>query len=228
MKNMEKKSKLYIGGAGFAAVVGVIIILLSGLPAQASVTTLNVNVPTGEYRQGDIVDVSIVCVPTQYVKAWECKLNFNNAVLSAIQVEEGDFFSGYETFFNDGIIDNDEGTIINMYNLIIGQGNVTDEGTIVTITFQAVGCGLSDISLYDVGITNETMYIPSDFINSSVFIYSKYDMNCDGVVNLQDIISVALHYGETGEPGWIPEDVYKNGRVGVFDMVLVAVHWGEY
>lgn len=225
---MEKKSKLYIGTAGVTAIVGAIIILLSGFPAQASVTTLIVDVPTGDYRQGDIIDVSVVCIPTQYVKAWECKLNFNNTVLNAIQVEEGDFFSGYQTFFNEGIIDNDDGTIINMYNLIIGQGNVTDEGTIVDITFQAVGYGLSNISLYDVGITNETMYIPSEFIGSSVFIYSPYDMNCDMVVNLQDVMLVALHYGETGDPGWIPEDINKNGRVGVLDMVLVACHWGAY
>ena len=223
---MKKKNIVAISGV--MTVVGVISILLLGTQAQAGVTTLTVNVYPGEYHQGDFIDVDIICMPDSYVKAWECKLNFNNNVLNAVQVEEGNFFSGYQTFFNAGTIDNVQGTIINMYNLIIGQGNVTGEGTIVTITFQAVGYGLCNISLYDVGITNETMYIPSAFINTSVFVYSPYDMNCDRVVNLQDIIAVALHYGETGAPGWIPEDVYRNGRIGVFDMVLVAVHWGEY
>jgi len=223
---MKKKS--IVSGVVAVAVATVMSFLLFGMQGQAGVTTLNVNVPTGEYHQGDFIDVSIVCVPTQYVKAWECKLNFNKNVLNAVQVEEGNFFSGYQTFFNEGTIDNVQGTIIDMYNLIIGQGNVTGDGTIVDITFQAVGYGLCNISLYDVGITNETMYIPSAVIDASVFVYSPYDINCDRVVNLQDIIAVALHYGETGEPGWIPEDVYKNGRVGVFDMVLVALHWGEY
>ena len=223
-----KKKNIAAIGSGVVAVAVVMSALLFGMQGQAGVTTLNVNVPTVEYHQGDIIDVSIVCVPTQYVKAWECKLNFNKNVLNAVQVEEGNFFSGYQTFFNEGIIDNVNGTIINMYNLIMGQGNVTGDGTIVDITFHAVGYGLCNISLYDVGITNETMYIPSTFIDSSVFVYSPYDINCDRVVNLQDIIAVALHYGETGEPGWIPEDVYRNGRVGILDMVLVALHWGTY
>lgn len=223
-----KKKNIAAIGTGVVAVAVVMSALLFGTQAQAGVTTLTVNVYPGEYHQGDLIDVSIVCMPDSYVKAWECKLSFNNDVLHAVQVEEGGFFSGYQTFFNEGIIDNVQGTIINMYNLIVGQGNVTGEGAIVDVTFQAVGYGLCNISLYDVGVTNETMYIPSEVINASVFVYSPYDINCDQVVNLQDLIAVALHYGETGDPGWITEDVDGNGRIGVFDMVLVAVHWGAY
>jgi hypothetical protein len=228
--SIEVSSKLkgLASAGGILSVAVVIGILLFGTQGQAGVTTLTVNVITGEYRQGDTINVSIVCVPDSYVKAWECKLNFNDNVLNAIQVEEGNFFSGYDTFFNAGIIDNNNGTIINMYNLIMGQGNVTGVGTLVDITFHAVGCGLSNISLYDVGVTNETMYVLSEFINTSVFIYSQYDMNCDQVVNLQDIILVACHYGETGEPGWIPEDVDEDGEIRIIDLVLVLLHWGEY
>jgi hypothetical protein len=222
------KLKGLASAGGILSVAVVIGILLFGTQGQAGITTLTVNVTTGEYHQGDNINVSIICTPDSYVKAWECKLNFNNNVLNAVQVEEGNFFSGYDTFFNAGIIDNTQGTIINMYNLVMGQGNVTGAGIIVNVTFQAIGYGLSNISLYDVGITNETMYIPYEFTNTSVFIYSPYDINCDQVVNLQDVILVAGHYGETGEPGWIPEDVNKDGKIRVIDLVWVVLHWGAY
>lgn len=223
---MKKKNIAAISGIG--AVATVVGILLLATQAQAGMTTLSVNVPTGEYRQGDFINVSIVCNSTDYVKAWECMLNFNNNVLSAVQVYEGNFFSGYDTFFSEGIINNTQGKIINMYDLILGQGNVTGTGTLVNISFQAIGYGLSNISLYNVGVTNETMYIPSTSTNDSIFIYSPYDMNCDKVVNLQDLILVALHYGETGAPGWIPEDVNKDGKVKIIDLILVVFHWGAY
>lgn len=208
-----------------AVVVGV---LLMATQAQAGITTLSVDAPAGEYHQGDLITISIACDTTDYVKAWECKLNFNNNVLNATQVNEGNLFSGYQTFFNEGIINNTQGNIINMYNVILGQGNVTGSGTIVNINFQAIGYGLSEISLYDIGVTNETMYIPSTFTTDSIFIYSPYDINCDQVVNLQDLVLVALHYDETGAPGWIPEDINNDGRVSVIDLVLIVLHWGSY
>lgn len=225
-ENMKKKSIVAISGVGSVAVV--MGILLFATQAQAVITTLSVDVPVGEYRKGDFINVSVICNTTDYVKGWECKLNFNNDVLNAIQVDEGNFFSGYSTFFNEGIINNTQGKIINMYDLILGQGNVTGSGTIVNINFQAVGYGLSNISLYDVGVANETMYILHIINNGSMFIYSPYDMNCDKVVNLQDVILVALHYGETGSPGWIPEDVNNDGKIRLIDLILVVFHWGEY
>lgn len=223
---MNKKGIAAIGSVGTVAVI--MGALLLGIQGQASVTTLNVTIPAGEYRQGDIINISIVCSPATYVKAWECKLSFNKDVLNAVQVQEGTFFSGYQTFFNAGTIDNIQGKIINMYDLVVGPGNVTGSKPIVNITFRAVGYGSSNISLYDVGLTNETMYIPSIFINGSIFVYSPYDMNADKTINIQDILDVANHYGETGVPGWIKEDINKDGEVRVLDLVLVSTHWGAY
>lgn len=32
-----------------------------------------------------------------------------------------------------------------------------------------------------------------------------------------------IHFGETGKPGWIPEDVNKDGIIDVLDMIPIAV-----
>ena len=52
----------------------------------------------------------------------------------------------------------------------------------------------------------------------------NYDVNGDGVVDDADLQCVADHMGETGPPGWIPEDVNKDGVVNVLDLILVGQH----
>ncbi len=79
--------------------------------------------------------VTVQCVPTQPVKAFELKLSFNPSLVRATSVTEGDLFDGYTTFFNAGTIDNSAGRIINIYNLVVGPGNVTGAGSLVIITF---------------------------------------------------------------------------------------------
>lgn len=223
---MKTKNKLVSIGAGVFAVLVATTVFFS-LPVDAS-TTLSIDVPTNEYRVGDTVNVSILCSTSVFVKAWECKLGFDNNVLNADKVVEGDFFSGFSTFFNNGSIDNNDGVIKDLYNLVIGQGNVSGSGTIIDVSFIAIGCGSSDLFLFDVGVTNESMYLSSSVVNGSIFVFSRFDMNCDKTVNLMDILLVASHYGESGVDGWIVEDVNNDGQIRILDLVLVAVNWGSY
>jgi hypothetical protein len=53
------------------------------------------------------------------------------------------------------------------------------------------------------------------------------DVNCDGHVNGLDLILVGQHFGETGAPGWIPEDVDSNGVINVLDILLVILNWTD-
>ena len=52
-----------------------------------------------------------------------------------------------------------------------------------------------------------------------------WDINCDGEVNYDDLALIGLHWGETGAPGWIPEDCILDGTIDVLDMGLVGQHW---
>ena len=53
------------------------------------------------------------------------------------------------------------------------------------------------------------------------------DVNGDGHVNDEDMMLVYDHFGERGTPGWIPEDVYRDGFITVLDMILIGQHWTE-
>ncbi|MEM3464252.1 MAG: hypothetical protein QXL91_05250 [Candidatus Bathyarchaeia archaeon] len=57
-----------------------------------------------------------------------------------------------------------------------------------------------------------------------------YDVTGDGKVGVDDIVTVAQHFGSTpdNDPYWNPlYDVNDDYRVGVDDAVLVAQHFGE-
>ena len=52
----------------------------------------------------------------------------------------------------------------------------------------------------------------------------KADVNADGIVNIQDLVLVASHLGETGLS---PGDVNGDGVVNIQDLVLIASHLGD-
>lgn len=56
-------------------------------------------------------------------------------------------------------------------------------------------------------------------------ISNNTDINCDGVVNILDLIRVVQHWGETGSNGWIVEDVNYDGRIGILDIIVIGQHW---
>lgn len=115
--------------------------------------------------------VNVLCTPDQPIKAFELKLSFDSTLIQANDVIEGDIFDGYPTYFNEGTINNSDGTIINVYGLILGSGNVSDPGILITISFSSDSIsGTSNINLYDVGITNEDGYISISTTNGSVLI----------------------------------------------------------
>jgi hypothetical protein len=67
-------------------------------------------------------------------------------------------------------------------------------------------------------------------VTSSAILFSmphNHDINMDGKQNRLDLNTVKKHYGETGQPGWIREDVDNNGIIQVFDLVTMfeKVNW---
>lgn len=153
---MNRKRALSIGTSLF--IVG-FICLFFNLTSVVAKPTVYIKQDKVVTETGQSIDILIKCHPTTPIKAFEFKVKFNQTLYRAESVTEGDFFSGYQTFFNAGIINNEDGRIINIYNLIVGQGNVTKDGVLVKITFTCLQVQTSPLILYDVGLTNEIQYI---------------------------------------------------------------------
>lgn len=149
------------------------LVLFFGATVAMS-ATVSINPSNQTVSPEETFTVGIYCIPEQPIKAYEFKLSFDASLLRANSVTEGDIFSGYTTFFNSGTIDNTAGTIVNVYGVIIGSGNVSSPGSFATISFTAkTSLSTSLLHLYDVGVTNETEYIPVATNDGNATIYSS-------------------------------------------------------
>jgi len=132
-------------------------------------TLVGVDPVSNTVSPGETFTVNVSCVPGQAIKSFEFGLSFNASLLQANSVSEGNIFDGFDTFFNDGTINNTAGTIVDIYGLIVGAGSVSDAGTFVTISFTVLlTTGVSSLGLSLVGVTNETEYVPVVVSNGTV------------------------------------------------------------
>jgi len=51
------------------------------------------------------------------------------------------------------------------------------------------------------------------------------DINDDGKVNIDDLFLVLSAWGQTGSPGWIPEDLNYDGIINIDDLFIVLGNW---
>jgi hypothetical protein len=153
----------------------VALMLLGGfiplLVEAADPTLVRISPLSQTVSAGQTFTVNVSCTPGRPIKSFEFKVSFNASLLQANAVTEGNIFQGYTTFFNAGTINNSAGTIINVYGLILGAGTVSAPGTFVSLSFTACSAsGTSAVTLYEVGVTNETMYLPIIVTNGSVIL----------------------------------------------------------
>jgi hypothetical protein len=150
----------------------ILVLLMIIIPPPISAdgpTLVQVNPASKTVSAGQTFIISISCTPGQTIKSYELKLSFNTTLLHANTVTEGTIFTGYTTFFNPGTINNTAGTIVDVYGLIVGAGGVTNPGTLVSLSFTAqAASGTTTIGLFDVGITNDTAYVPITVTNGTV------------------------------------------------------------
>lgn len=152
----------------FIAIVFVSVGSFSVIANTISVHPSSTNLVAGESFTIDI-NLSV----DEPVKSFECAVSFTASAFSVLSVVEGDFFDGYDVFFNDGTIDNTHGVVSTLYGLILGPGNVTSDGTLFTLQCKAKNPSsdiTSPVTLSNAGITNESDYLVLSILNSSVFV----------------------------------------------------------
>ncbi len=131
-----------------------------GINNVESTTTISIDPPSQTVSIGEVFTIDVFCVPGKPIKSFEFKLSFDPLLLQANSITEGDIFDGYTTFFNSGTINNNAGNIVDIYGLILGSGNVSNPGTLISISLTAKTTnGYSLLNLYNVGVTNETEYV---------------------------------------------------------------------
>lgn len=119
-------------------------------------TYVNISPYSQTVGTGETFTIDIYVDPGEPINGVAFDLSFNASLIHANQVIEGDLFEPYNTFFNGGVIDNNAGTISNVYGFTYPATNtVEDPGIFCTITFTAQSnMGISILHLYDVCVTD--------------------------------------------------------------------------
>ncbi|MFA5375476.1 MAG: metallophosphoesterase [Dehalococcoidia bacterium] len=89
---------------------------------------------------------------------------------------------------------------------------------------------VADVSLDNSHVT--TVYPPETVfemftLTPAPAIRPDWDLNGDGACNIGDVVVIGLHWGQTGTPGWIPQDINNDGVINIGDVVVIGLHWGE-
>lgn len=52
------------------------------------------------------------------------------------------------------------------------------------------------------------------------------DLNCDGIIDIEDLFIVLSEWGECPDPDDCPADLDGNGVVDVDDLFILLANWG--
>ena len=180
------------------------------------------NTPVGV---GDTFVVTLSAENMIDLAGWQFDVTFDQNVLEAVDVTEGDFLKsdGGNAFFQGGSIDN--GTIRGISGARLAEDGVSGSGVIAQIRFKALAEGDTAVTLNN-HLFGTPDNEPIDVAVAPIQIRIAErrlpaDVTRDGVVNIFDLITVARQLGKS-VPADSPADVNGDGVVNIFDLTLVA------
>jgi hypothetical protein len=148
---MIKEGKMRTLKRNLLAILVVCVIVISP-PLAFAISTVSIQPPVSTVDVGSLLDVIVDISSVTDLYAFQFDIGFDPAVLSAIDVTEGPFLpSGGSTFFLPGTIDNIGGSISFTADSLIGAiPGVSGDGTLATLSFQALALGTSPVDLSNV------------------------------------------------------------------------------
>lgn len=160
----------------FILILEILFVTASGVGGPSTDTRISINPKNLIVNPGENFTVDVYCVPGQPIKAYELKISFNPSRVKAIKVTEGNIFNGFSTFFNKGNVNNNAGTITDIYGLILGSGNVTTPGTFVKISFSSKETsGSFNLDISNVGVTDEIGYVSIETSEGTISVKATND-----------------------------------------------------
>ena len=134
-------------------IFGLIVIIGQAYAADVAV------IPSSQIvTQGESFNLNITINPLgTAIAGAQLNFGFNKSLFRVNGITEGNLFkqNRANTFFNAGTINNSAGTVVNIFNAIIGNYNVSSQGTFITINITSIGnTGMSRINLSNIKISN--------------------------------------------------------------------------
>jgi len=137
----------------------------------------NITSPGKEVAHGEIFDLNISIDPLgTAISGAQLNIAFNGSMFKVNSISEGNLFkqNGATTFFSKGIINNTNGNVDNIFNVIIGNKNVSSHGVFIIVNMTAIGSGGSSwINMSNIKISDpDALSVTVDSTNGSIKINS--------------------------------------------------------
>lgn len=227
-----------------AALLAASLASLAFAPASsaAAATTVTVSPPPGAVSPGSAFTATVVVVPSAAIAGMQFDLAFNPSLVSVTSVQEGPLLNqgGASTFFNPGIIDNEDGTITGVFGAIISPGSsVSVQGTFATITLTARSASgncplsLSNVVVGDTSGTPVTVTVTSgsvSIVNQAPVLAPIGDKVATEGSTLSFTLSASDAEGDslTYSAPSLPDGAALNGVTGAFSWTPAYNQSGPY
>jgi parallel beta-helix repeat protein len=150
----------------------------------------------------------------------ENNIIYNNDIRGSRQYGIELLIADNNLIFNNTLINN-------TMNAIDHSNNSWDNGIIGNYWDDYTGNGTYPIycfEQYQIPCGNNTDFHP---IVNNIFDYLPWDIVTDYTINYLDLSHMLNYYRETGNPGWVRDDINDDGMVNYLDSSIIANHYGE-
>jgi len=137
------------------------------------ITHIDISPNTQFHYAGENITVDITIFPSQPVAGVQFDLTFDPTLLTAKEVTYGDIFGSSNYYFQNGTIDNENGSIKNVAGIITGGSSVSSSGVLARIMFTASNeTGISYLNLSEViiGDSSGGEIVPIQINNGSISV----------------------------------------------------------
>lgn len=140
-------------------------------------TVVSISPSEQSIATGSSLTVAVYIEPDTPISGAQFDLSFDSEHLSVVSISEGEIFTnGVSTLFNEGTIDNSEGSIMDVYTVLLVKNEVTNSGTLATIVFDTKGqfSSSSSLQLSNVVVSNSSgAAVPISVVNGVVSIMGE-------------------------------------------------------
>ena len=185
------------------------------VPINTAVRLSPANVTSPEV--GENLVLSLKIAEGQNVAGYQATVSYDNTALRYVESANSDYLNANAFSIPTVTTDNSVTLAVTAY-----AEESNGDGTLATLTYEVVAVKASTVSLSNVILTDSIgSSLKPQTAGTEIVIptYRPEDVNKDGVVNINDLMRVASHFGYSGARA---EDVNDDGIVNIIDLTLVA------
>ena len=199
-------------------------ILLWKVPAPSAALLRITPVTLESPAVGEQLHINIEIVGGQNLVGYQLTVQFDETALRFISRTHNDYLPS-EAFVVPPIVKENRVSLVatslqeNRTSESSLQAKIsTEAGTLVSLTFEVVARKASTLNLTEAILSDSEGKRSTVYVKKGWIVEPPWDVNFDGVVNVQDLAIVASRLGNTQSAA----DVNDDGIVDIADLVLVA------